>query len=55
MIPVTAYIYRQRPDIVKKVVDANAIAYLTDILVQHGALDIRKGVNFNFCDKQYLV
>ncbi|KAI7856912.1 armadillo-type protein [Circinella umbellata] len=33
----------QRPDIVKKVVDANAIAYLTDILVQHGALDIRKG------------
>ncbi|KAI9275643.1 armadillo-type protein [Phascolomyces articulosus] len=35
--------HRQRPDIVKKVVDANAIAYLTDILVQHGALDIRKG------------
>ncbi|KAI8148744.1 armadillo-type protein [Fennellomyces sp. T-0311] len=35
--------HRQRPDIVKKVVDANAIAYLTDILVQHGAFDIRKG------------
>ncbi|KAI9499637.1 armadillo-type protein, partial [Zychaea mexicana] len=35
--------HRQRPEIVKRVVDANAIAYLADTLVQHGALDIRKG------------